>query len=126
MLACLHRLHPIKTTDLWVPKIYVDSWRSLANLDLSARRSVKILNKYMLLKSHEPFYAMCIKSGIVIPEESIRGCALKLGSFKFRLSDTKKSIIHYRFDNCMRSHSRVALEVELSIFHKDFHMLFMS
>ena len=66
------------TTDLRVPKINVDYWRSLANLDLSARRSGKILTKCMLLKSHEPVHAMSIKSGIVVPEVSIRACALKL------------------------------------------------
>ena len=70
---------PIKTIDLRVPKINVDSWRSLANSDLSARRSVKILTKCMLLKSHEPVHAMRLKSGIVVPEASIRACALKLG-----------------------------------------------
>ena len=66
------------TTDLRVPKINVDSWHSLANLDLSARRSGKILTKCMLLKSHEPVHAMSIKSGIVVSEVSIRACALKL------------------------------------------------
>ena len=33
----------------------------------------------MLLKSHKPVNAMRIKSGIVLPEASIRACALKLG-----------------------------------------------
>ena len=77
---------PIKTTDLRVPKINAYSWRSLANLDLSARRSVKILTKCILLKSHEPVHAMRIKSGIALPEASIRACALKLGFVRYKYS----------------------------------------
>ena len=49
--TCSSDVDPIKTTDLQVPKINVDSWRSLANLDLPARRSVKNLTKCMFLKS---------------------------------------------------------------------------
>ena len=56
--TCSTDVDPIKTTDLRVPKINVDSWHSSAYLDLSARRSVKFLTKCMLLKSQEPVHAM--------------------------------------------------------------------
>ena len=48
----------------------------------------------MLLKSHEPVHAMRIKSGIVVPEASIRACALKLGFGKVSNLSSRLDVVY--------------------------------